>query len=252
MADLRRIAEMELALDRAAAAAEALDAALAAWEDAQGDFAALANYMDGGEWLKDYLADEEGLIPRDMKRGVLSQDALYDLLTDQARLRGRMRELGQVQPSCSMAGEPSPIRPMAITDYDALYALWLATPGMGLNDVDDSREGVARYLARNPGTCFVAQEDGRLVGAIMAGHDGRRGYIHHTCVRADCRGRGIGRALTDAALAALQAEGISKVALVAFARNETGNAFWERMGFTRREDLTYRNRTLTDMIRIDT
>ncbi len=95
MPNLDRIAEMELALDRAAAAAEALDAALSAWEDVQGDFSALAAYMDGGEWLKDYLADEEGLIPKDMKRGVLSQDALYDLLTDQVRLRGKMRELGE-------------------------------------------------------------------------------------------------------------------------------------------------------------
>ncbi len=95
MPNLDRIAEMELALDRAAAAAQALDAALPAWEGAQGDFAALLAYMDGGEWLKDCLADEEGRIPKDMKRGVLSQDALYDLLTDQARLRGKMRELGE-------------------------------------------------------------------------------------------------------------------------------------------------------------
>ncbi len=95
MPNLDRIAEMERALDRAAAAAEALDAALSAWEGAQGDFAALAAYMESGEWLADYLADEEGRIPKDMKRGVLSQDALYDLLTEQGRLRGKMRELGE-------------------------------------------------------------------------------------------------------------------------------------------------------------
>ncbi len=144
------------------------------------------------------------------------------------------------------------VRPMVIADYDALRALWLATPGMGLNDVDDSREGIARYLARNPNTCFVAEADGQLTGAIMAGHDGRRGYIYHTCVRADVRGRGLGRVLVEAALAALQAEGICKAALVVFARNEGGNAFWERMGFTERKDLTYRNRTLAEMVRIDT
>ncbi len=144
------------------------------------------------------------------------------------------------------------IRPMFASDYDQLHALWLATPGMGLNDLDDSREGIAKYIARNPHTCFVAEQDGQLTGAIMCGHDGRRGDIHHTCVRADCQGQGIGRALVEAALDALKAEGIHKVALVAFARNEKGNAFWEKMGFTTREDLVYRNRALSEMVRLDT
>ena len=145
------------------------------------------------------------------------------------------------------------IRPMTIADYGALRALWLSTPGMGLNDLDDSREGIAKYLARNPHTSFVATENGfDIIGAIMCGHDGRRGYIYHTCVRADRQGEGIGRALVEAALDALQAEGIHKVALVAFARNEQGNTFWEKLGFTTREDLVYRNRTLTEMVRIDT
>ena len=144
------------------------------------------------------------------------------------------------------------IQPMTLSDYDALRDLWLSTPGMGLNDLDDSREGIARYLARNPNTCFVAEQDGQLTGAIMVGHDGRRGYIYHTCVRADRQGEGIGRALVEAALDALKAEGIHKVALVVFGRNEKGNAFWAKLGFTTREDLVYRNRTLTEMVRIDT
>lgn len=144
------------------------------------------------------------------------------------------------------------IRPMTIGDYEALHALYLATPGMGLNTADDSQEGIARYLRRNPDTCFVAEQAGQLTGAIMAGHDGRRGYIYHTCVRADCRERGIGRALAEAALEALRAEGIHKVALVVFDRNERGNAFWERMGFTARKDLVYRNHSLTELVRIDT
>lgn len=144
------------------------------------------------------------------------------------------------------------IRIMTRDDYSGLYALWTACRGMGLNDVDDSPEGIARYLLRNPATSFVAVEDGEIVGCIMAGHDGRRGYIHHTAVKPECRGRGIGRALAEAAMDALRRENISKVALVAFSRNEAGNAFWERMGFTRREDLTYRNRTLVDMTRMDT
>lgn len=145
------------------------------------------------------------------------------------------------------------IQPMTIANYDQLRALWLATPGMGLNDLDDSREGIAKYLDRNPRTSFVATENGfDVIGAIMAGHDGRRGYIHHTCVRADRQGEGIGRALVEAALDALKAEGINKAALVAFHRNEKGNAFWEKMGFTTREDLTYRNKALTEMVRTDT
>ena len=145
------------------------------------------------------------------------------------------------------------IQPMTIADYDALRKLWLSTPGMGLNSLDDSHEGIAKFIARNPRTSFVATENGfDVIGAIMCGHDGRRGYIYHTCVRTDRQGEGIGRALVEAALDALKAEGIHKVALVVFDRNENGNAFWEKLGFTAREDLVYRNRTLTEMIRMDT
>lgn len=141
---------------------------------------------------------------------------------------------------------------MRAEDYGALMDLWLHTPGMGLNATDDTPEGLARYLARNPSTCFVAEEEGRLLGEIMAGHDGRRGTIHHTAVREDARGRGTGRALVERALAALADEEIAKVSLVAFARNEGGNAFWERLGFTARPDLVYRSRALTAIERIDT
>ena len=144
------------------------------------------------------------------------------------------------------------IRQMTPQDYDRVYALWRSCKGMGLNNVDDSREGIARYLARNPNTCFVAEEEGNLLGVIMAGHDGRRGFIYHTSVSPDARGRGIGTRLANAALDALKAEGISKVALVAFTRNETGNAFWEKLGFEARHDLTYRSRALVEMIRQDT
>ncbi len=144
------------------------------------------------------------------------------------------------------------IRVMTIGDYDPVYALWLSCSGMGLNDLDDSREGIGRYLNRNPETSFVAVEGGQVVGVIMAGHDGRRGYIHHTAVHPDARRQGVGRALVEAATEALKACGINKVALVAFSRNEVGNRFWESMGFAERNDLSYRNRALADMKRIDT
>ena len=128
----------------------------------------------------------------------------------------------------------------------------MACTGMGLNTIDDSREGIARYLKRNPNTCFVSEHDRTITGAILAGHDGRRGYIYHTAVSPAYRHQGIGTALVNAALHALANEGIIKVALVVFSRNDAGNAFWERLGFTARGDLTYRNKALRAITRIDT
>ena len=144
------------------------------------------------------------------------------------------------------------IRKMQITDYNAVYNLWLANKGMGLNDVDDSESGIARFLVRNPDTCFVAERNGKLIGVIMAGNDGRRGFIYHTAVHPDYHRQGIGSALVSAALEALQTLGITKVALVVFGRNTDGNAFWEKQGFTVRTDLTYRNKASVEMIRKDT
>ncbi len=144
------------------------------------------------------------------------------------------------------------IRPMTIDDYDRVYALWMSCKNMGFNDVDDSREGIGRYLRRNPDTCFVAEDDGALAGVILAGHDGRRGFIHHMAVGEAFRRRGVGAALLERALDALGAEGITKVALLVFRYNEAGNAFWEKMGFSLREDVNYRNRALAALTRIDT
>ena len=134
------------------------------------------------------------------------------------------------------------IRNMAIHDYEEIYALWLSCHGMGLNSVDDSRDGIARFLNRNPDTCFVAEADEKIVGVILAGNDGRRGYIYHTAVLPQYRNCGIGRQLVETALQALRACDIHKVALVVFNSNESGNGFWEKLGFTVRDDLTYRNR----------
>ncbi len=136
------------------------------------------------------------------------------------------------------------LRVMTTADYDKAYALWTGTPGMGLRSLDDSREGIVRFLRRNPATCFVAEEGDRLAGILLCGHDGRRGYIYHTAVHPDFRRRGLGKALVDAALGALRAEGIMKAALVVFSANETGNAFWEAIGFETRKDLVYRNKSL--------
>ena len=86
------------------------------------------------------------------------------------------------------------IRRMAETDYDPVFTLWQNTAGMGLNPADDSREGIIRYLRRNPTTCFVAEEGGALIGAILSGHDGRRAYVYHMAVAEAHRRRGIGEA----------------------------------------------------------
>ena len=144
------------------------------------------------------------------------------------------------------------IRTMIPEDYERVYALWMSCKNMGFNNLDDSREGIARYLKRNPATSFVAVEDERIIGVILAGHDGRRGLIHHMCVAEDRRGRGIATQLLEHALAALKEEGIHKVACLVFHRNEAGNAFWEKQGFTARQDIAYRNKALSELIRIDT
>ena len=144
------------------------------------------------------------------------------------------------------------IREMMISDYDEVYTLWRNTPGMGLNTTDDSRAGIAVYLTRNPHTCFVAEAEQKIAGAILAGHDGRRGFIYHLAVAIPQRGKGIGSALVEHAMAALEQEGIRKIALVVFDRNEVGNAFWEQLGFTKREDLIYRNKSIVELTRIDT
>lgn len=141
-------------------------------------------------------------------------------------------------------------RLMTIEDYEQAYDLWILC-GNGLNNKDDSREGIDRYLKRNPTTSFVAVCEEKVVGVILCGHDGRRGIIQHACVSPEYRRFGIGSKLVDLALEALKAESINKVLLVAFKKNEGGNKFWESQGFTLREDLNYRNKALSEMIRID-
>lgn len=141
---------------------------------------------------------------------------------------------------------------MIIEDYDKVYALWMSCVGMGLNNLDDSKEGIEKFLKRNPDTCLLAEEKSEVIGVILVGNDGRRGYIYHTAVRPEYRKQGIAGKLVDTVLEELKNLGINKVALVVFDRNEVGNAFWEGQGFTVRNDLVYRNRSLTDIVRIDT
>jgi len=144
------------------------------------------------------------------------------------------------------------IRLMTINDYEQVYSLWLSTPNMALTHLDDSKDGIGKYLARNPNTCFVAEKGGCIVGVILSGHDGRRGFIYHLAVKQSEQRQGVGSSLVDAAMFALKREGINKVALLVIGKNETGNVFWEKHGFTPRDDLVYRNKAIAELVRIDT
>lgn len=144
------------------------------------------------------------------------------------------------------------IRTMTIHDYEKVYALWMSCKNMGFNDIDDSKEGISRFLERNPNTSFVAMENDELLGIILGGHDGRRGYIYHMSVAEKYRKKGIGSALVKKCLESFKNENISKVALLVFKYNEAGNAFWEKQDFILREDVNYRNIGLRELVRIDT
>lgn len=131
------------------------------------------------------------------------------------------------------------VRLMTIEDYEQVRALWMTIRGFAIRSIDDSREGVARFLQRNPSTSVVAVEDGMVVGAILCGHDGRRGCLYHVCVNPAYRRRGIGKAMVVFCMDALKKENINKVSLIAFTKNDIGNAFWNTIGWTKRQDLNY-------------
>ncbi len=131
------------------------------------------------------------------------------------------------------------IRAMKIEDYDQVNRLWHKIPGFAMRSIDDSREWVDKFLRRNPDMSVVAVAEGEVIGAILCGHDGRRGCLYHVCVDPLHRRRGIGTDMVVHAMEALKSEGISKVSLIAFTKNDIGNAFWKKIGWTKREDLNY-------------
>lgn len=131
------------------------------------------------------------------------------------------------------------IRTMTMEDYDQVYKLWSGIKGFGIRTMDDSREGVEKFIKRNPSTSVVAEEEGNIIGAILCGHDGRRGCMYHVCVAGEFRNRGIGHELALEAMERLKEEGINKVSLIAFKSNAVGNEFWKKVGWTFREDLNY-------------
>jgi N-acetylglutamate synthase len=128
------------------------------------------------------------------------------------------------------------IRTMTPCDYDAVLALMQDTPGISLRDAD-SREATERYLARNPGLSFVAEAEGRLIGCVMSGHDGRRGYLQHLLVLPEYRRQGIARALMQRCLVALEQLGIHKCHLDVFKTNSGAARYWQGQGWTLRTDI---------------
>ena len=139
---------------------------------------------------------------------------------------------------------------VTIDDYDAIYELWISTEQSkrALNPVDDSKEGIERYLKRNPNTCFAAIKDDKIIGVILTGHDGRRAIVHHMCVHQDYRRMGIAAHLVSLAENALKEEGIQKIFGLVFKDNDPANAFWEGQGYSLRTNLNYRNKSLNDAI----
>ncbi|QVK21784.1 GNAT family N-acetyltransferase [Mycoplasmatota bacterium] len=138
------------------------------------------------------------------------------------------------------------IKLMTIGDYDKVYQLWTDTKGMGMRNLDDSYEGIEKFLKRNPTTNYIAQVENDIVGVILCGHDGRRGYVYHTAVDSQYRGEGIGKKMVNTVLEALKKEGINKIALLVFNSNDLGNKFWQSLGFDKRDDLIYRNLSINE------
>jgi len=130
-------------------------------------------------------------------------------------------------------------RPMTFRDYSSVIALWRETPGIALHNRDDSREGIARHLRRNRGLSLVACQAGRVVGAVLVGHDGRRGHLYHLAVAPAHRKCGIGRELVTRALRNLARQHIAKCNIFVMPGNKQGLAFWKRLGWTLRSNIPW-------------
>jgi ribosomal protein S18 acetylase RimI-like enzyme len=128
------------------------------------------------------------------------------------------------------------IRELSQSDYPAVHALWTESEGVGLS-LSDSPAYIERFLSRNPGLSLVAHEDGDLVGAVLCGHDGRRGYIYHLVVKGSHQQKGIGRLLTQGCLERLRMIGIAKCHLFIFTNNQEAVTFWRKIGWTQRQEL---------------
>ncbi|MDR3575771.1 MAG: GNAT family N-acetyltransferase [Anaerolineaceae bacterium] len=130
---------------------------------------------------------------------------------------------------------------MTVRDYADVMALWQKSEGIGLSAAD-SLEAISAYLARNPGHSFVARDEDQIVGAVLCGHDGRRGYMHHLAVQSDHRRQGIGEALVEQCLARLKTAGIDKCHIFVYTNNQEGQNFWKKTGWAVRTNLALMSR----------
>lgn len=131
------------------------------------------------------------------------------------------------------------IRPMTIEDYDAVLILWKSISGFGIRSIDDSREGIKRFIDRNPGLSVVALHKGQIIGSILCGHDGRRGCLYHVCVAREYRMLGVGQDMVERCKENLKKEGINRINLIAFTSNVIGNKFWRSLKWKFRDDCYY-------------
>ena len=131
------------------------------------------------------------------------------------------------------------LRPMTADDYDEVHALWMTIKGFGIRSIDDERDDVEKFIKRNPRTSVVAVLDGKIIGSILCGNDGRQGSLYHVCVAEGLRRNGVGSMMVNYCMDLLKHFGINKVSLVAYTRNDVGNAFWNGIGWTKREDYYY-------------
>jgi N-acetylglutamate synthase len=139
---------------------------------------------------------------------------------------------------------PGRVEPMTLADFDAVLRLWQATEGVGLNE-SDRRDNIALFLQRNPGLSRVVRDAGQVVGAVLCGHDGRRGYLHHLAVAVTHRKRGLGKQLVDTCLADLARLGIAKCNIFLFADHAAGEMFWQHNGWSKRVDLQVMQKSLS-------
>jgi ribosomal protein S18 acetylase RimI-like enzyme len=129
------------------------------------------------------------------------------------------------------------VRKMTMDDYAKVHELWMNIHKFAIRSIDDSKDGVQRFLMRNPDTSVVAVSNGELIGSILCGHDGRTASFYHVCVKEEFRNQGVGKTMVMHCMKALEKEKVSKISLVAFKDNEVGNCFWKEEGWQKREDL---------------
>lgn len=128
------------------------------------------------------------------------------------------------------------IRSMTIDDYEEVYALWQITTKRALSNAD-SKVNIKAYLDRNKGMSQVAVDNGKIVGTVLAGHDGRRGFIYHMAVLPQYRRHHIGRQLAQKAIEMISKDNIDKTHIYCYKDNFTGQNFWQSNGFEKREDI---------------